>query len=117
ESFERDEAADALALDVVREADDRRFGHFRVRDQSAFDLHRAQPVTGDVEYVVNAAHHPVVAVLIAASTIASEVTAGNLAEVRLHVAVMISIKRAQHTGPRLPHDEQSTVHAGDRLTV
>ena len=77
--LQRDVGVDALALDVVREADDRRLGDLRVGDQGALDLGRAQAVAGDVEHVVDAAGDPVVAVLVAAAAVAGEVEARVLA--------------------------------------
>ena len=56
---------DPLALDRVREADDRGLGHRLVRDERALDLGGAQPVPRHVQHVVDAAGDPVVAVLVA----------------------------------------------------
>jgi hypothetical protein len=62
-----DIGVDALALDVVREADHGRFGHLRMRDQRAFHFGGADAVAGHVDHVVDAAGDPVVAVLVAAA--------------------------------------------------
>jgi hypothetical protein len=61
----RDVGVDALALDVVRVADDRGLGDGLVQHQRGLDLGGAQPVAGDVEHVVDAPGDPVVAVLVA----------------------------------------------------
>ena len=73
---ERDVAVDALALESVRIADDRRLGDLRMRDERAFDLRRAEPVARHVDHVVDAAGDPVVAVRVAAAAVAGEVGAG-----------------------------------------
>ena len=65
--FERHVGVDPLALDVVRVADDRRLGDRLVADQRALDLGGADPVAGDVDHVVDAAHQPEVAVLVDAA--------------------------------------------------
>ncbi len=62
--LEDDVGVDALALDVVREADNRGLRDERVRDECRLDLGGTQAVTGDVDDVVDAAHEPVVAVFI-----------------------------------------------------
>ncbi len=72
-----DIGVDALALDVVRVADDRAFGHLGMGDQRAFDLGRAHAVARDVDHVIDAAGDPVVAVRIAAAAVAGEVVAAD----------------------------------------
>ncbi len=42
----------------MRHADDRGLDHRVVRHERALDLHRAEPVTRDVDDVVDAAHDP-----------------------------------------------------------
>ena len=63
--LEQYEGVDALALDLVRVTDDGGFGAAGMADQRALDLGRAESVAANVEYVVDAAGQPVVAVLIA----------------------------------------------------
>ena len=58
-----------------------------VVDQSAFDLHRAQAVAGDVEHVVDAAHDPEITVLVLAGAVGGEVSSGDVAPVLLAIAV------------------------------
>src|SRR6266480_4292209 len=48
-------SVNALALDVVRIADDGGLRHFRMRDQRRLHLGGAEPMTGDVDHVVDAA--------------------------------------------------------------
>ena len=104
------ERDDGLALEVVRPADHRGLGDLRVRDQRALDFHRRQAMAGDVDHVVDAPHDPEVAVLVLARAVAGEVAAGDLAEVRLHEALVVAEDRAQHRRPRpLDHEEAALV--------
>ena len=79
--LERDEHGDRLAFELVGPADGRGFGHVGMDDERTFDFDRAQAVAGDVEHVVDAAHDPVVAVVVVAGVVAGEVLAGHLAPV------------------------------------
>ena len=102
---DEDVGEDAGALDVVREADHRRLGDRRVRDQRALDLGGAQPMAGDVEHVVDAAGDPVVAVLVAAAAVAGEVEPGIAREVGLAEARVIAPDRPRLAGPGAPEAE------------
>ena len=73
-----DEHRHRFPLDLVGPAHGRGFGHRIVAHQRAFDLDRAQPVTGNVEHVINAAHDPVVAVVVATGIVAAEIFSGEL---------------------------------------
>ena len=64
-------------LIVVRLADHRGLGDPRMRHQRRFDLHRAEPMAGDVQHVVDAAHDPEVAVLVAVRAVAGDVDSGS----------------------------------------
>ena len=90
---------DALALDLVREADHRGLGHGLVRDQGALDLGGAQAVAADVDHVVDAAGDPVVAVLVAPAAVAGEVEPGEAREVGLVEALVVAVDRARLAGP------------------
>ena len=79
--FERDEGGDPLSLQIVGLAHDGRLGHQRMADQRTLDLHRREPMAGDVDHVVDAAHDPVVAVLVAPGAVTGEVAAGDVAPV------------------------------------
>ena len=105
-------------FEVVREADDGGFGDAVVRDQGRFDFHRREPVAGDVEHVVDAAHHPVVAVLVSAGTVAGEVVfAVELAEVRFDEPVVVAVQRAEHVRPGLRHHEQAPLIGAERFAL
>src|SRR5215510_219863 len=92
-----DIAIDALALDVVRVADDGGFRHFGMRHQGRFDLRGSEPVTGNIDDVVDAAGDPIITVLIAAAAVAGEVHSLVGREVGLHEALVV----AEH-GAHLP---------------
>src|SRR5262249_20677364 len=92
-------AVDALALDLVRIAYDRRLGDRLVGDQGALDLGGAQPVAGDVDDVVHAAGDPVVAVRIASRAVAGEVLAGIGREVGGEEALVVAVDRAHLARP------------------
>src|SRR6201999_596202 len=64
-----------------------------------FDLGGAKPVAGDVEHVVDPAGGPIIAVLVAAAAVASEIFAFVGREIGLHEAVVIAIDGAHLPGP------------------
>src|SRR5262249_42690214 len=73
------EGLDALALDRIGNADDRRLGDGRVADQRALHVGGADAVAGHVQDVVAAPEHCEVAVLVPAGDVARGVDlTGNL---------------------------------------
>src|SRR6185312_14419505 len=95
-----------LALDLVRLADDGRFGDARMRNERRFDLHRAESMTGDVQHIVDPAHDPEVPVLVAVSAVTRDVEAPlELLPVGLDIALVVAPNRSQHRGPGLADDE------------
>ncbi len=70
---QRDERADRLPRDVVELADDGSFGDGGVVDERALDFGGRDAVAADVHHVVDAAHEPEIAVLVAAAAVAGEV--------------------------------------------
>ena len=68
----------AWPFQFVGPAHDRGLGHLRMRHQRRLDLHRAEPVAADVDHVVDAAHDPVVAVVVAPGAVAGEIDARDL---------------------------------------
>ena len=68
-----DEGDHGLALDFIRAAHGGGFGDGGMADEGALDFGGAEAVAGDVEHVVDAAHDPEVAVLIAACAVAGEI--------------------------------------------
>src|SRR6266851_1619282 len=106
-----------LTLHLVGPADHRRLGDHRMGDQRAFDLHRPQPVAGNVNYVIDAPHNPKITVLVAAGAIAGEVHAVDLAEILLLVTVGVAVDRAQHPRPGPLDDQKTTLVGTNGITV
>src|SRR4029079_7332500 len=87
----------------------------RVADEGRFDLDRAEAVAADVDHVVDAAHDPVVAVVVLAGVVASEVVALELRPVLLFVAVVIAPDAAEHAGPGTADAEHAALVRFDGL--
>src|SRR5580704_17647951 len=106
--LERDEGRDGLTFEVVGTANNRSFGDRFVGDESGFDFHRAEAMTADVEYIVDAAHDPEISILVSAGTVAGEVHARNLRPVVFHIAIGIAVDGTQRAGPWALDDEKPT---------
>ena len=109
------EGVDGLPLDLMRQADDRRFGHGRMGDQRAFDFGRAQAVAGDFDNIIHAADDPVIAVFVASRRIAGQVFARILAPVLAHVALRVFVDGAHHRRPRLLEHQVALFAIGRRV--
>src|SRR5262245_27484077 len=84
----------------MRSADDGGFGDARMVDKRAFDFHRADSMTGDVQHIVNTAKQPEEPVLIPLCAIAGEVNVWRPpTPVLLHVPLGVAVDPAQHGGP------------------
>src|SRR5258708_7969277 len=70
---EGDIGVDRLPLDIMRKPDDSGLGDHLMGDERAFDFGGANAVARDVDYIVNAARDPIIAVLVAAAAIARKV--------------------------------------------
>src|SRR5580700_585189 len=92
--LQRDIGVNALALDVVRVTDDSRFSDLWMGDEGAFDLGSAEPMTGDIDYVVDPAGDPIKAVLVAPRAVAGEIEAREGREIGFDKALMVAIDRA-----------------------
>ena len=68
-------------------------------DECAFDFDGADTVAADVQHVIDAAGDPVIAVFIAAATVAGEVCAGIGAEVGFEEALVVAVDGAHLAGP------------------
>ncbi len=100
-ALQRDERDDRLAGVLVVLADHRRLGDVGVGDDRRLDLGRGEPVTGDVDDVVDAPDHPQVAVPVSASGVADEVgLVAEALEVGLDETLVLLVERAQHRRPR-----------------
>ena len=116
-ALQRDVGVDALALDLVREADDRGLGDFRVRDERALDFRRADAMAGDVHHVVHAAGDPPVAVLVAARAVAGEVLAAEVREIGVDESLVVAVDRAHLAGPAVEQHEIALGRALEDLAV
>src|SRR5207248_10732745 len=109
-----DERDDRLARVLVLLADHRRLRDAVVRDDRRLDLHRRKTVAGDVDHVVGAADDPEVAVLVSLRRVADDVDVlAPLRPVRLDVALVLLVERAQHAGPRPAQGEEAAALLDD----
>ena len=115
--LERDEHRHGFALDFVGPAHGGGFGHARMADQGAFDFDRAQPVAGHVQHVVDPAHDPVVAVVVAAGVVAGQVVVRHLGPVLLAIPLVVAPNAAQHAGQGLVITSQPPCPAGTGLPL
>src|SRR5439155_1984122 len=67
--------------------------------QCAFDLRRADAMTGNVQDVVDATHNPKISILVLAAAIAREIAAFDFPPITIFVALRIAPKAAQHPWP------------------
>ena len=86
-------------------------------DKRAFDFGGSHAVTADVDHVVDAAGDPVVAVLVAAAAVASEVMAGEGGEIGLEEALVIAPDGAHLAGPALFDDKAAIRCAFEQLSL
>src|SRR5690606_17652671 len=91
--------------------------HHVVRYQRRLDLHGAEAVTRDIDHVVDAAHDPEVAVVVAPGAVTGEVDVLDLAPVLVAVAVIVAVHGAQHAWPRTAHDEVAALASRDFVAV
>lgn len=70
--FQGHKSIDRLPRQFILDTDDGRLGYRMMLDQGSFDLGGGQAVTRYVDNVVNATSNPVVAFMVAASSVASE---------------------------------------------
>jgi hypothetical protein len=59
-------------------------------DQRAFDFDRAEPVTGHVQHVVDAAHDPVISVGVLPGVVAGQIDVRHLAPILLAIALVVA---------------------------
>ncbi len=116
-----DKRDDALPFELIGAANHRGFGHSRVTHQRRFNFHRAQTVARDVDHIVNAAHHPEVAIAITAGPITGEVDRAAISSTQVFPiaaaeAIGISMHRAHHSRPGPAHHQEATLIGTSRLT-
>mmetsp|Transcript_97909 Transcript_97909/g.285675 ORF Transcript_97909/g.285675 Transcript_97909/m.285675 type:complete len:290 (-) Transcript_97909:77-946(-) len=76
-----------------------------VSHQRMLHLSAANPVARDVDDIVHAARDPVEAILVPNAAIASEVVAWVRPQIRIQHALVVTVHRAEHRGPRLGKDQ------------
>src|SRR5712671_1837010 len=108
---------DALALDVVRIADDGRLGDLRVGDQRALDLGGAEAVAGDVDHIVDPAGDPIEAVGVAARSVTGEIKPLEGREIGFDEALMVAIDGSHHAGPGARQAEIAFANPVEPLAV
>src|SRR5262245_2905847 len=87
-------------------------------DERALDFHGANPMTGYVQHVVNAAQPPEEAVLVPLRAVTGEIDVWRpAAPVLLHVAFRIAIDPAQHRRPWPGEREEAAAGALDALAT
>jgi len=98
---------DGLAFDLVVAADDGGFGDSFDADDGRLDLHRSQPVAGDVDHVVDPAEDGDVVVVVDLRAVLGEVDplvgllVGVLLPVLREEPLVVVVQRAKHAGPGL----------------
>src|SRR5262249_1229957 len=102
----------ALALDVVRVADDGGLGNLRVSNEGGLDFGRPEPMAGYIDDVVDPAGDPVIAVGIASAAIPGEIFTRIRRKVRLHEAVVVAVDSAHLSGPGIG---DAQISRGDAL--
>src|SRR5262245_11376817 len=81
-----------------------------MRDQPVFDFCGAETLAGHVDYVVDAAGDPIVAVFFATAAIASKILARIGLEVGVDKALMVAVDRAHLARPGI--DDAKVAAAG-----
>src|SRR5882724_3691508 len=104
-SLERHECDDCRAFQIVGAGDHGRFRHCFMRYQRAFNLRRTEPVTADIDHIVDASHDPEVTILVASGAVSGEINTFELRPVLLPVTLVISPNRPQDRRPGPPDNE------------
>src|SRR5918993_116402 len=98
-----------LALVLVLDPDNRGLGHPLVPDECVLYLHGGEPVTGDVEDVVDTTGYGVVAVLVTLGAVLDVVDLlGDVGEILLLVALGVLPQSPEHGGPGLVDGQRPT---------
>ena len=111
-ALEHDQPPWHLALEVVGHADHRALGDVGVAGERRLDRARRQPVPGDVEHVVGAAHDVDVAVLVDEPAVTGEVVAVEDRQVPGDEAVVVLPQRRQGARGQRQPDGDGSLRAG-----
>src|SRR5208282_1477321 len=90
---------------------------FRVGDERAFNLRGAEPMSGDIDHVVDPAGQPIEPVLIPASAVPGKIEPRKGRKIGLHEASMIAEHRAHHSRPRAGEAKVAFAWTVDMLAV
>src|SRR5690242_1979559 len=74
-------------------------------------------MAGDINHIIDAAHDPVVTVLVTARSVACEVHSWNLAPILLLVAFGIAVDRPQHRRPWTFDHQKTALIRADRVSL
>src|SRR5579885_2277510 len=110
--LEHDEAARHLALELVLDAEHGALGDVGVGGQHLLHAAGREPVAGDVDDVVGAAHDEDVAVLVLVAGIRRLVVAGELGEVALLEALVVPPQRRERARRHRQLDHDRADRAG-----
>ena len=108
-----------LALERIGHAHHRHLGDSRMRLHGLLDLARAEPMAGDVDHVVGAAQHEVVAVGIARRPVERRVRelAAEIREIGLDEARVVAPDRGHAPGRQRRDDRQHRLFVGAGLVA
>src|SRR5262245_52916973 len=106
---QRDEHSDRFAFDIVRPTDCGSLRDARMADKRRFDLDRAQSMAADLDHVVDAAHDPVIAVIVLPGVVTRQVVTLELRPILLLVSLVVAPNAAEHAGPRPADAEHPAV--------
>ena len=115
--LQNDEGHDSLPGGFIGGTHDGGFGHHQVRDQRGLNLGGGQTVARDVHDVIDATQQPDVTVVVVAGAITGKVFVAELVPIRFLEALGVAPDSAQHGGPGLGNNEESTRVVGLNDTV
>src|SRR5215218_9727357 len=116
-SFERHESHHRRSLYIIRTRDDRSLRYRRVRDERALNFRRSESMSAYINNIIDPAHYPEIAVLIAARAVASEIDAFNLRPVLLFITLVVAPDRSQHRRPWSFNHQITAFVCSNRLAV
>src|SRR5262249_42730825 len=98
-AFQSDKGHEGLTLQIIWTANYSRFGDLLMAHEFALDFGGADPMTGDIENVVDPTHNPKVTILVLPAAISGEVTALDFAPIHRLVALRIAPQATEHARP------------------
>ena len=83
----------------MRVADNCGLGDFGMRNKSRFDFRCSHPVTGHVQYIIDPACNPIIAIFVSPRSVTAEIAARESCKISFYKAFMITIDGAHLSGP------------------